>query len=82
MQALSLALGILSMLGLFIGFVPCLGALNWINIPFAVVGAIVSLVALNQAPPNKKGLAIAGLVMCVIAILLGAKRLMWGGGVL
>src|SRR5262249_22255616 len=43
MQVLSLIWGLLALLGMFIGIIPCLGALNWLNIPFAVAGLIVSL---------------------------------------
>ena len=50
MQILSLVWGILSILGLGIAFVPCLGSLNWMNIPFAIVGLIMSFVAKSQVP--------------------------------
>ena len=45
MQALSLAWGILAVSGMLVGFIPCFGWLNWINIPFAFVGLIFSVVA-------------------------------------
>lgn len=82
MQILSLILGILALLGFLIGFIPCLGALNWLNIPFAVVGLVVSIVAFASAPPGRRTYAIVGIVLCLIAIFIGANRLMWGGGVL
>ena len=80
MQILSLVWGILAILGLGIAFVPCLGSLNWLNIPFAVVGAIISYTARSQ--PGAQGAATAGLVMNVVAIVLGVLRLMIGGGIL
>ena len=49
MQILSLVWGILAILGLGVAFVPCLGSLNWLNIPFAVVGLIISIVAKSQS---------------------------------
>ncbi len=82
MQILSLAWGILAILGFFVGLIPCLGALNWLNIPFAVVGLIISLIAFNQGLPGRRGAAVAGIVLCIIAILIGAKRLALGGGIL
>jgi hypothetical protein len=82
MQVLALVWGVLASLGLFIGFFPCLGALNWINIPFAVVGLVVSAIAASQAPPGHKGMANAGVVLCAIASVLGVLRLFLGGGVL
>ena len=39
-------------------------------------------VALSQAPPDKKGGAVAGTVMCTIAALVGLLRLIAGGGIL
>lgn len=81
MTVLSLVWGILALCGLFVGLVPCLGSLNWINIPFATVGLIVGVVALSKAPPEKKGSAIAGIVMCAIAMLVGFVRLVMGGGI-
>ena len=82
MTTLSLVWGILSMVGMMVGFLPCLGSLNWLNIPFSVIGLIISIVALTQAPPDKKGGAVAGTVLCAIAIVIGMARLIAGGGVL
>jgi hypothetical protein len=82
MQTLSLIWGILAMLGLLVAFFPCLGALNWLNIPFAIVGLIVSAVAMGNARPGEQGTAKAGLILCAIATILGVIRLMMGGGIL
>jgi hypothetical protein len=80
MQILSLVWGILAILGLGIAFIPCLGSLNWLNIPFAVVGAIISFVAKSQ--PGPQGTATIGLVLNIIAIVFGVVRLALGGGIL
>lgn len=82
MGVISLIWGILAILGMFVGFLPCLGALNWINIPFAVVGLIFSIIAVSKAEPGKKGGATAGIVCCAIAALFGLIRLVMGGGIL
>ncbi|HYP08512.1 MAG TPA: hypothetical protein VER03_19915 [Bryobacteraceae bacterium] len=81
MQILSLVWGILAILGLGVAFIPCLGSLNWLNIPFAVVGAIISFTAKSQ-PGSNSGAANIGLILNIIAIVLGVFRLMIGGGVL
>jgi hypothetical protein len=73
----ALVFGILSIVWMFIAFVPCLGWLNWINIPFAIVGLIVSIIARVQG--DTKG--IAGIVLCAIAIAFGGIRLFLGGGI-
>ena len=82
MQILSLTWGILAIIGMFIGLIPCIGALIWLNIPFAVVGLIVSLVSHSSYPgPNKTG-SLIGIILCVLAIVIGFKRLVLGGGII
>lgn len=81
MQVLSLIWGILAILGMVVGFIPCLGALNWLNIPFSSIGIIISSIALGTAGEKPKGSSIAGLVCCAIAVFFGIIRLILGGGV-
>jgi hypothetical protein len=81
MQVISLVLGILSLVGLAVGFLPCFGALNWLNIPFAGIGLIVGVVAIANARNSSKGPAVAGVIFCLLAILLGVLRLLMGGGI-
>ena len=82
MQMLGLVWGIVAILGMGVAFIPCLGALNWLNIPFSLVGLIISVVASSQAPPDKKNLAIIGIVLCAFAAVFGLIRLVLGGGIL
>ena len=82
MQILSLVWGILAVLGLGVAFIPCLGSLNWLNIPFAVVGLIIGFVANSQAPGGRSGTAVAGIVLNALAIAFGIFRLFIGGGIL
>ena len=82
MQLLALIWGILATLGFAVAFLPCLGSLNWLNIPFAVVGLIISIVAAANAPVGNRGIAIAALVLNALAVVFGALRLMAGGFVL
>ena len=82
MQVLSLIRGILAIGGMFVGVIPCLGALNWLNIPFAGLGIIVSAIALGTAGEEPKGGSIAGLICCGFAVLIGLFRLVLGGGIL
>ena len=79
MQILSLVWGILAVLGMGVAFVPCLGSLNWINIPFAVVGFIIAIIA--KSKPGNQGAATAGLILNGIAIGFGIVRLALGGGI-
>ncbi|WP_300669580.1 hypothetical protein [Soonwooa sp.] len=66
---------------MLLGFIPCLGAFNWINIPFSVIGLILSVVAYGKEDDQPKSNAMAGIIMCSIAMVLGFIRLIVGGGI-
>lgn len=82
MQALSLAWGILALLGFLTGLVPCLGSLNWLNIPFSVAGLIFSLIAFARGVPGARTPSAIGIALCLVGVFIGAKRLVLGGGIL
>ena len=79
LSGLSLVWGILAILGMVVGFIPCLGSINYLNIPFAVFGLLLSVLALVLS--SNKEYAIAGCVLCAVAIFLGAIRLVLGFGI-
>jgi len=81
-QVLSLIWGIVAIIGMFVAFFPCLGSLNWLNIPFAMAGLVFSIIALATARPAEKGGPIAGVACCSVAVLFGLIRLIAGGGLL
>lgn len=81
MKTASLVMGILSIFGMLFGFIPCLGAFNWINIPFALIGLVISIVAYTQEDGLPKNNATAGIIMCGIAAFFGLIRLFLGGGI-
>ena len=72
--------GILSLVGTIIAFMPCFGALNWLTVPFAGVGLIISIIAANK--PETKNHGIGGIVMCGFAVVIGVLRLYVGGGII
>ena len=82
MSTLALVWGILAIIGFLVAFLPCLGSLNWLNVPFSAVGLVFSIVAASKAPPQSKGGATAGLILCAIAVIIGIARLWMGGGIL
>lgn len=82
MQVLALIWGILAAVGMVIAFTPCLGSLNWLNIPFALVGLILSIISVVTSKDPKKGMGITGIVLCALAFVLGCIRLVLGGGLL
>ncbi len=81
MQVLSLVWGILAIVGMIVAFFPCLGSLNWLNIPFSGLGLIISIIALVTTKEDKKGMSIAGIVLTAIAVIWGTFRLIAGGGI-
>lgn len=83
MNTASLTLGILALAGMLIGFVPCFGSFNWLNIPFALIGLVIGIIALTQTKEGEsKSNAIIGTVLCAAAIVFGFFRLILGGGIL
>ena len=75
----SLIWGIFAIIGMAVAIIPFLGALNYLNIPFAVFGLFFSVLALIIS--SKKEFAVAGCVLCGVAIFLGAIRLVLGFGI-
>ena len=75
----SLVWGILAILGMAVGIIPCFGSLNYLNIPFAVFGLFFSIIVIVLS--SKKELAVAGSLLCGVAIFIGAIRLVIGFGV-
>lgn len=82
MGLLSLLWGIVAMLWMILALVPLLGAMNWLVIPFAAVGAILAAIAIALTRPENRGRAKTGLVLNGIVILVGIARLSLGGGII
>jgi len=81
MQILSLIWGILAIIGLFVAVLPFLGWMNWFNIPFSFIGLIISIVGTVTAKGGR-GIAIAGIILCCLAVFVGSIRLILGAGLL
>lgn len=62
--------GILALMGMLLGMIPLLGWFNWINIPFAILGLIFSIIGKSRG----------GIIICLVAIFIGGIRLLLGGG--
>jgi len=80
MGIVSVIWGVLAIFGMLVALTPCLGALNWLNIPFSLIGIVFSVIAMSGEEPAKSQ-GIAGLIMCLIAIVVGAFRLIIGLGI-
>lgn len=93
MKLASMILGITALVGMLVGFIPCLGWLNWFNIPVALIGLILGLVDYtntnNEIPVEPydplvrrpKPLPI-GAILCGVALFLCSIRLVLGGGII
>ena len=76
-------LGIIALSFMLIGFIPCLGWLNYLNIFLSIVTIIIGIVAIVTAKSDTdRTSAILGVALVVMAICFGTGRLILGGGCL
>jgi hypothetical protein len=80
MSVVGFIFGIISIFGLLLGLIPLLGWFNWLNIPFAILGLVFSVVGTSQG--RNRSLGVAGIILCSGAILVGILRLILGGGII
>lgn len=64
--------GIAAILAMLIAFIPLFGWLNWVVIPFAAIGLVISSMS------NSK----MGKTLCIVVMIFGILRLILGGGIL
>jgi hypothetical protein len=72
MKTVSSIIGIFCLIGMAIAFLPFLGWLNWVLIPLAIIGLIISSISEVKS----------GKTMCTVVIIFGILRLILGGGLL
>lgn len=82
MGLISVVWGIVALAWMVLAFIPLLGWGNWFMIPFAVVGAIIAAIGMAITSPANRGRAKTGLILNVVAIVVGAVRLSMGGGII
>ncbi len=73
MQCLSAVWGCVAMLGLLLGLL--LWFWNYVNIPFAIIGIVLSAIGLAGPRRSYKGGAVVGLILCALAAAFGMLRL-------
>ncbi len=81
LSVLAFAWGILAFLGMAIGFVPYFRSWHWVNIPFAVAGAVLGIVAILSRRQGGTRSAVAGTTLCMLASLIGIMRLAFAEGI-
>ena len=82
MNVAGLCLGVVSCAMMLLGLMPCFGGLNWLVIPIALIGIVLSGVGFSKSEKDSRGAATAGLVLSILALVFGVIRLILGGGVL
>ncbi|HEX6784974.1 MAG TPA: hypothetical protein VF098_10025 [Sphingomicrobium sp.] len=66
----SLIIGLVALVCAMVAFIPLLGALNWLIVPLAIIGAGVGMLSRGTAGRN----------LNLFVIVVGVVRLMIGGG--
>jgi hypothetical protein len=69
----SFVIGLLSVLGVCLSFIPGLNLANCITLPIALIGLILGIVGLVQKNTGKT-MAIIGLILNVLALIVGIVR--------
>jgi hypothetical protein len=72
LNLVSLIIGAVALLFAVVAFVPFLGWANWLIIPLAIIGAAIGMASRGTAGRN----------LNLFVIVVGALRLMLGGGLL
>jgi hypothetical protein len=72
---IALVWGILSIIGMALGFVPSLTAWSWVNLPFAVLGASVGIASIFVRKIGGSKFAVIGIALCMVASIVGLLRL-------
>jgi hypothetical protein len=68
----SLIIGIVALLCAVVAFIPFLGALNWLIVPLAIMGAVIGMISRGNAGRN----------LNLFVIVIGVLRLILGHGIL
>lgn len=74
--------GLVSIVAVLIAFFPCLGALNWIVVPFSGMGLLLSTVSFMLSSKRNKIGSFLGIGLCGTAVSIGLLRLGLGFGIL
>ena len=72
LNLVSLLIGAVALVLALVAFIPLLGWANWLIIPLAILGAGVGMISSSTSGRN----------LCLFVIVIGALRLMLGGGII
>lgn len=71
LNIVSILIGLIALPIALIGFIPLLGALNWLSIPIAIIGAVVGMFSRHPSGRNFN----------IFVIIVGCVRLWLGFGI-
>lgn len=82
LPTIGMIMGIVVLCVTVIGLIPCLGWLNWFTVSLGPLTTILNLIAiiLETSDSNKRSKAVIGLVLALVAVIVGGIRLVLGGG--
>lgn len=72
LNIVSLIIGLVALVLAVVAFIPLLGWANWLIIPIAIIGAVVGMLSASNTGRN----------LNLFVIVIGAIRLMLGGGII
>ncbi len=72
--------GIVALFMMFIAFLPLLGILNWLVIPFSAVGVVLGYLAKGNVGYRSSNSGRIGYICSIVALCLSVFRLLLGGG--
>lgn len=76
---IALVWGGLAVAGMVAGFVPGWKLVGWVDLPFAIMGAVVGIVAIFSRAGGGNRSAVAGTTLCMIASIAGMIALVMRG---
>lgn len=68
MNLISKLVGIVALIGMFIGLFPLLGWVNWIVIPLSIIGLFIGIFSKNRGGLNLNGIV---LIVAIIRLFIG-----------
>ncbi|WP_438730188.1 hypothetical protein ACR9YC_04015 [Parasphingorhabdus sp. DH2-15] len=68
LNILSLIIGVVTLIMAVVGFVPFFGSLNWLIIPFALIGVLFGALSRSDSGRN---LCLFVTVICIVRLFLG-----------
>jgi len=81
MGLITFVFALVSIILTLVAFIPLLGWLNWIFIPISIISLILNVIAYHVNTGFKQ-LARAGIIISIIALVIGIFRLQLFGGIL